>query len=243
VLSIAAGHLREAGHLVVLTGAGVSADSGVATFRGAGGLWEGQRIEELASPAAWQRDPQRVWRFYQQRRQQLLTVQPNPAHRALFDLERALLARGRRFTLISQNVDDLHQRAGSQPIAMHGQLLELACEACEGLWEERHSLDPESFVICPACGHPRLRPAVVWFGEFPRHMERIESALASADTFLSIGTSGLVYPAAGFLHTARSNGATTLVNSLDPPENLHPADIFLPGRAAEVVPALVAAAF
>jgi NAD-dependent deacetylase len=221
---------------VVLTGAGVSADSGVATFRGQGGLWEGQRIEDLASPQGWARDPARVWRFYQARRAQLLSVAPNPAHRALVRLEAACRARGEAFTLVSQNVDDLHERAGSRPLSMHGQLLELRCEACEAIVLDRHSLDPERFVPCVRCGHPRLRPNVVWFGEQPLHLAEIRTALERCDLFLSIGTSGLVYPAAGFLAEARAHGAETWVNSLDEPANLDPRDRFLPGRAAEVVP-------
>jgi NAD-dependent deacetylase len=235
--------LREAQELVVLTGAGVSADSGVATFRDAGGLWEGQPVEALATPAAWRRDPARVWRFYQQRRRQLLGVSPNPAHLALVGLERALHERGCRYTLISQNVDDLHQRAGSRPLSMHGQLFELTCERCGAVSTDRSALDPEACVPCACCGFERLRPNVVWFGETPRHLEAIELALKSADCFFAIGTSGLVYPAAGLLHVARANGARTLVNSLDAPANLDARDVFLPGRAAEVLPALIAAAF
>lgn len=225
--------------VVVLTGAGVSADSGVPTFRGAGGLWEGQRIEDVATPEAWAADPARVWRFYQLRRALLGRVEPNAAHRSLARLEREVLAAGGSFTLVSQNVDDLHQRAGSRVLDMHGQLARLRCERCGETVEDRSSVDPERFVPCAPCGFERLRPDVVWFGEIPRHLDAIERAVLAADHFVSIGTSGAVYPAAGFLSVARATGATTWVNSLDAPENLHPADRFLPGRAAEVVPAQV----
>ena len=225
--------------VVVLTGAGVSADSGVATFRGAGGLWEGHRVEDVATPQAWDRDPQLVWRFYQMRRAKLAEVQPNPAHHALARLERELARGGGRFTLVSQNVDDLHQRADSTVLDMHGQLSRLRCEACGWTVTDREHLDPEAFVPCPECDHPRLRPDIVWFGELPYHMDAIERALAGARHFVAIGTSGAVYPAAGYLQLARAIGATTWVNSLDEPQNLHPADRFLPGRAAEVVPAQV----
>lgn len=226
--------------LVVLSGAGISADVGLPTFRGAGGLWEGQPVEQLATPGAWARDPARVWRFYQERRRRLLEVEPGPAHRALVELEGWLVRGGGAFTLVSQNVDDLHQRAGSRPLAMHGQLLELCCEACLRVTPDRTSLDPGRFVPCPACGAERLRPNVVWFGEQPRHLAAIQTAVEQADWFLAIGSSGAVYPAAGLLALARQAGAATLVQSLEPPLNLAPEDLFLAGRSAELLPALVA---
>lgn len=232
--------LAARAQLVVLSGAGISADAGLPTFRGAGGLWDGQPVEELATPRAWARDPARVWRFYQERRRRLLEVEPGPAHRALVELERWLVRGGGSFTLISQNVDDLHQRAGSRPLSMHGQLLELWCEACRRVCADRTSLDPQRFVPCPACGAARLRPHVVWFGEQPRHLEAIQSAVERADWFLAIGTSGAVYPAAGLLDLARQAGAATLVQALEPPLNLAPEDLFLAGRSAELLPALVA---
>lgn len=222
--------------VVALTGAGVSADSGLVTFRGPGGLWEGYRAAELATPAAWAHDPWTVWRFYQMRRAQLGSVQPNPAHVALARLERALTDAGHEFRLISQNVDDLHQRAGSHVISMHGQLVRLRCERCGGRVDDREHLEEDVFVPCGACGHERLRPDVVWFGEVPLELERIEHALRACTHFASIGTSGVVYPAAALLARARAARARTWVNNLDPPENLHPRDLFVPGRAAEVVP-------
>lgn len=225
--------------VVVLTGAGISADSGVATFRGSDGLWEGHRLEDVATPAAWRRDPATVWRFYQMRRAQLAQVAPNPAHRALTRLERVLAQNNAPFTLITQNVDDLHQRAGSTVLPMHGQLAVLRCEACGWSQEDRENLDPTLFVPCPACNHQRLRPDVVWFEEMPRHLQAIETAVSNCTHFFTIGTSGVVYPAAGYLAEARAIGAETWVLSLDEPENLHPLDRFVRGRAAEVIPAQV----
>jgi NAD-dependent deacetylase len=224
--------------LVVLTGAGVSADSGLATFRGAGGLWEGHRVEQVATPEAWAANPELVWRFYQMRRAALGTVEPNDAHRALAALGRELEDAGIPFLLVTQNVDDLHERAGAEPVHMHGELAVLRCESCGGRVHDRERLDPHEFLPCRACGHGRLRPDIVWFGEIPFHMERIESALARCTHFVSVGTSGAVYPAAGFLAAARSGGARTYVNSLDAPDNLHSADEFRGGRAARVVPTL-----
>ena len=226
--------------IVILTGAGVSADSGIPTFRGPGGLWEGHRIEEVATPEAWERDPVLVWRFYQMRRARLLESQPNEAHRALARLEETLSRARLPLLLVTQNVDDLHERAGSRPVHMHGELARVRCESCGYTPRDLEHLDPATFLPCGWCSHPRMRPDVVWFGEMPYHLEQIGQALAACSHFIAIGTSGLVYPAAGFLSEARARGARTWVNSLDPPENLHEADRFLPGRAAEVVPRLVA---
>lgn len=223
----------------MLTGAGVSADSGLATFRDAGGLWEGERVEEVATPWAWARDPERVWRFYQLRRARVRAAEPNAAHHALARLERQLVAAGRSFTLVTQNVDGLHARAGSRAIEMHGSLARLRCELCGESVEDLESLDPRRFVPCSACGHPRLRPDVVWFGEVPHCMPEILRAVARADTFLAAGTSGVVHPAAGLLQLAREAQARTFVNALEPPENLHSGDHFLAGRAAVVLPELV----
>ncbi|MCZ6597292.1 MAG: NAD-dependent deacylase [Planctomycetota bacterium] len=226
--------------VVVLTGAGVSADSGLSTFRGPGGLWEGRRVEDVATPAAWAREPELVWRFYQMRRAALSAVEPNPAHRALADLERRVTANGGSFTLVTQNVDDLHERAGSEALLhMHGELVRLLCESCGAGGPDMEHLDETSFVPCVACGFPRLRPDIVWFGEVPYRLEEIEQALSACTHFLAVGTSGVVYPAAGLLQAARSQGALTWVNSLEEPENLHPDDTFLVGSAAEVVPRLV----
>jgi len=227
--------------VVVLTGAGVSADSGLATFRDAGGLWEGQRVEDVATPAAWARDPARVWRFYQLRRAALSTVVPNAAHDALVAFERHCLAHDVPFLLVTQNVDDLHERAGSQRLRhMHGELAWLRCERCDARLRDLAQVDPRRFLPCPTCAHARLRPDIVWFGEMPYHMDEIERALADCTHFLAVGTSGVVYPAAGFLQAARASGARTYVQALERPENLAARDEFVAGRAAESVPALLA---
>jgi len=228
--------------VLVLTGAGVSADSGLATFRGAGGLWEGRRMEDVATPEAWRRDPALVWRFYQLRRAALASVEPNAAHHALVELEGRLSAAGASFTLVTQNVDDLHERAGARaPVHMHGELAVLRCERCDGRVRDRERVDPATFLACAGCGHARLRPDVVWFGERPYHLPAIARALERCTHFLAVGTSGVVYPAAGFLEAARAGGARTLVQALERPENLRAADVFLPGRAAEALPAFVRA--
>ena len=228
--------------IVCLTGAGVSADSGLSTFRDAGGLWEGHAVEEVATPEGWAADPALVWRFYQLRRGALAGVEPNAAHLALADFEERLVAAGHGFTLVTQNVDDLHERAGSRRLLhMHGELARLRCEACGERIHDLERTDPGAFLACAACGHPRLRPDVVWFGEIPMHLAAIEDAMHGCTHFLSIGTSGVVYPAAGLLAAARSRGATTIVNSLDAPENLNALDRFHPGRAAACLPILLEA--
>ncbi|MEZ5962431.1 MAG: NAD-dependent deacylase [Planctomycetota bacterium] len=227
-------------HLVVLTGAGISADSGVQTFRDAGGLWEGHRPEDVATPQAWQRDRALVWRFYQGRRAQLPSVQPNAAHQALAALERRLLAAGHAFTLITQNVDDLHDRAGHREVLhMHGELASLRCESCGHTRRDLSFLDAERCMPCPSCGHDALRPDIVWFGEIPFHLDRIDRAIASCTHFVAIGTSGVVWPAAGLLHAARELGAQVWVQALEEPANLVDGDRFVRGRAADVVPAML----
>ncbi len=225
-------------HLVVMTGAGISADSGVQTFRDSGGLWEGHRPEDVATPEAWARDPELVWRFYQARRAQLKDVAPNPAHHALAAAAEDSATRGDRFTLVTQNVDDLHERAGSDAIHMHGELAQLRCERCEHRRRDLEQTAP-AFLPCPACGHARLRPDIVWFGEVPFHLDAIEAALQSCTDFVAIGTSGQVWPAAGMLHAARSRGAKTWVQALEVPANAEAEDTFVRGRAADVVPALM----
>ncbi|NIJ21659.1 NAD-dependent deacetylase [Sphingomonas naasensis] len=222
-------------NIVILTGAGVSAESGVATFRGPGGLWEGHRVEDVCTPQALAHDPELVHRFYDERRAKLATVAPNAAHRALARLDAewpgALL-------LVTQNVDDLHERAGSQRLVhMHGELRSALCAACGNRvgWED--SLPPES--ECPHCGTPALRPDIVFFGEMPYHMDQVERALAEADLFVSIGTSGAVYPAAGFVQTARHHRAATLELNLDPSEGSLWFGESRMGRAGALVPAWV----
>ncbi|MDB6007627.1 MAG: NAD-dependent protein deacylase [Prosthecobacter sp.] len=186
-------------NIVVLTGAGMSAESGVPTFRGVDGLWEGHRIQDVASPEGFIRDPELVHRFYNLRRAALNTVEPNAGHLALASMEREWQG---RFLLVTQNVDDLHERVGSEKlIHMHGELLKARCELCGAVlfWNKELS----SGTRCRACGEiGGLRPHIVWFGEFPFEMEIIMNALNSADVFLCIGTSGVVYPAAGFAQVA-----------------------------------------
>jgi NAD-dependent deacetylase len=226
-------------HIVVLTGAGISADSGVETYRDSGGLWEGHRFEEVATPEGWAADRALVWRFYQLRRAQMATVEPNAAHQALVELRDALEAEGGSLTLVTQNVDDLHQRAGSEVMAMHGQLSQLLCEGCGNVVEDREHLHTQIFVTCGACGDAPLRPNVVWFSEVPHYLDEIERAVARATTFIAIGTSGAVYPAAAYLAYARANGAKTIVQGLAEPDNIDERDEFLAGRASEIVPLLV----
>lgn len=227
-------------HVLVLTGAGISADSGVRTFRSADGLWEDHRVEDVATPDGWERDPRLVWRFYQERRAQLRTVEPNAAHHALAAFAEVLAEAGHGFTLVTQNVDDLHDRAGSDVLHMHGDLLSLRCERCETVVVDRVHFDRGRFVPCEACGHPRLRPNIVWFGETPFHLACIDRALRRCTHFVAIGTSGKVWPAAGMLQQARSRRAVTWVQSLDAPDNLDREDRYHQGRAAVVVPALLA---
>ena len=195
-------------NIVVLTGAGMSAESGVPTFRGEDGLWEGHHIEMVASPEGFARDPKLVHRFYNLRRAALKTVEPNAGHLALARLEREW--RG-GFLLVTQNVDDLHERAGSEKlIHMHGELRKARCRSCGAVcfWDE----DLSSSTCCTACGKTGdMRPHIVWFGEIPFELEVISGALASADLFLCIGTSGVVYPAAGFAQTAARNRSCRLV--------------------------------
>lgn len=206
-------HQHDMKNIVILTGAGISAESGVATFRGPDGLWEGHRVEDVATPEAFRRDPGLVQAFYDARREKLGKVEPNAAHRALARLDSEWAG---ELLIVTQNVDDLHERAGARRLLhMHGELKSAWCLACDARmpWESELSSGPP----CPACGQAkRLRPDIVWFGEMPYEMERIDRALLDADTFVSIGTSGAVYPAAGFVQTARYAGARTLELNLEP---------------------------
>lgn len=223
--------------LVVLTGAGISAESGVKTFRDHDGLWENHRIEDVATPEAFQRNPHLVWRFYDQRCKQLKTVQPNKAHHALATLESHLGPE--RFILITQNVDDLHERGGasSQLIHMHGELLKVRCTQCHTVLHTDTDLLEDAGETLPYCDcGGLLRPHIVWFGEMPFSMEKIQAYLSQCTHFLSIGTSGVVYPAAGFLRQAKINGATTYGINLDPPENHGLFDLFYQGKAGDILP-------
>lgn len=203
-------------NIVILTGAGVSAESGIDTFRDGGGLWEQHRVEDVATPEAFARDPDLVLRFYDLRRAAIQEKAPNAAHRALARLEYEWPAKvpGGSVTLVTQNVDDLHLRAGSRHlIAMHGQHLSAWCTACDTrhVWTGPLIDRPP----CPACGAASLRPDIVWFGEVPYRMDDIHDAMQRADLFVSIGTSGAVYPAAGFVRLARELGAETVELNLE----------------------------
>ncbi|OWK28585.1 NAD-dependent deacylase [Sphingomonas mucosissima] len=221
--------------IMILTGAGISAESGLATFRGPGGLWEGHRVEDICTPGALAADPALVHRFYDLRRAALADVAPNAAHQALARLDAgwpgALL-------IVTQNVDDLHERAGAKRLLhMHGELRSALCAACGDRVSWCDPLPPGA--PCGACREPALRPDIVFFGEMPYHMERIEEALSRCDLFVSIGTSGAVYPAAGFVQLARHYGAETLELNLEPSAG---SDWFAESRfgpASALVPAWV----
>ena len=228
--------MHDIRNIVILTGAGVSAESGVATFRGPDGLWEGHRVEDVATPEAFRRDPELVQSFYDARRAKLMTVEPNAAHRALARLDAQWPG---ELLIVTQNVDDLHERAGARRVLhMHGKLRSAWCLACDGRipWEQTLADGPS----CTACGESGvLRPDIVWFGEMPYRMEEIDGALMKADLFVSIGTSGAVYPAAGYVQTARYLGARTLEMNLEPSQGSYFFDETRLGRAGELVPAWV----
>ena len=218
--------------IVVLTGAGISAESGVGTFRDSGGLWEGHDVADVATPEGFARDPGLAHTFYDARRRALTEVQPNAAHLALARLERAL---GPDLFLVTQNVDDLHERAGSQRgLHMHGELRPARCTACEARpsWAD----DLLGAPPCPRCGRSTLRPDVVWFGEYPYGLTEIDRAVSECDVFVSIGTSGAVYPAAGYVMQAASLGARTLELNLVPSDGAHFFDEVRNGPATEAVP-------
>jgi NAD-dependent deacetylase len=219
--------------VVVLTGAGVSAESGVPTFRDADGLWEGHRVEDVATPEAYDAQPAVVHRFYDARRAALAGVEPNDAHRALARLEAEL---GEDLLVVTQNIDDLHERGGSTRVLhMHGRLRSALCRACDGRteWVDGLAHRPP----CPRCGVSELRPDVVWFGEIPYEMDRILDALDRADLFVSVGTSGAVYPAAGFVQHAGARGARTLELNLEPSAGSDLFDEARHGPASVLVPA------
>lgn len=223
-------------NIVVLTGSGISAESGVATFRDADGVWAKYDYREVATPEGFAANPALVHEFYNARRRALPSVNPNAAHRALADLEKGLVERGGRLTLVTQNVDDLHERGGTQHILhMHGELLKAECASCAAVidcWEDL-SLDS----VCGVCNRAGgMRPHVVWFGEMPRHMEEAADAIMGAELFVSIGTSGSVYPAAGFVAEARALGVPAMELNLEPSENAHLFTDARYGPATEVVP-------
>lgn len=223
--------------LFVLSGAGISAESGLATFRGSGGLWNGYRVEDVATPEAWHSNPELVWSFYSMRRRDALAAQPNAAHLALASAEKKLED---RFYLCTQNVDDLHERAGSQRIHhMHGTLFKSRCVRCNVPFSDKAVYETAGQLPkCPDCGK-LVRPHIVWFGEVPLDMDSIYSELDRATVLLVVGSSGSVYPAAGFVHFANLKGARTVYVGPEEPLNADAFDEFVVGRATEALPKLL----
>ncbi|WP_243295410.1 Sir2 family NAD+-dependent deacetylase [Geothrix mesophila] len=220
--------------IVILTGAGISAESGLRTFRDANGLWENHRVEDVATPEAFQRNPALVHRFYNARRRSLPGVRPNAAHAALARLECEWPG---EVLLVTQNVDDLHDRAGSRNLLhMHGELLKGRCLACRAVLDWPGDMDADS--RCPVCRRGGMRPHIVWFGEVPLEMDRIFDALERCDLFAAIGTSGHVYPAAGFV-AAVGPGARTVELNLEPSRVVDAFREHRVGRATDLVPAFV----
>jgi NAD-dependent deacetylase len=234
-------------HVLVLTGAGVSAESGVPTFRGSNGLWENHPVERVASPEGFRADPALVWRFYSERRAGAIKVEPNPGHRALVDLESKL---GDRFLLATQNVDGLHGRAGSKRmVEMHGNLFRTRCSECDlAAFHDECTYAAASLPTCKACESrgrsSLLRPDIVWFGEMldPRDLERIQSFLERGARarliFLAVGTSGQVYPAAGIVQIARHIGGETWLVNADAADNASSFDHFVKGPSGVILPGL-----
>jgi NAD-dependent deacetylase len=224
--------MKDIRNIVILTGAGISAESGIDTFRSEGGLWEQHRVEDVATPEAFARDPDLVLRFYDMRREAIQTKEPNAAHHALARLDAEWPG---ELLIVTQNVDDLHERAGARRVLhMHGEHLNAWCTACDtrSRWTETLIDRPP----CPVCGERALRPDVVWFGEMPYRMDEIYAALREADLFVSIGTSGAVYPAAGLVRNARDLGAATLELNLEPSKGSLWFDEARHGPATQVVP-------
>jgi NAD-dependent deacetylase len=227
--------------VLVLTGAGISAESGVPTFRGAGGLWRTHRAMDLATPEAFARDPALVWAFYADRREKAETVSPNEGHRALARLEERL---GDRFLLATQNVDGLHRVAGSKRmVELHGHLFSTRCSGCDRPPYEDRSV-PDGVPRCDRCGD-RLRPHIVWFGEMldPADLRRVDDFLRGGATrrlvFLAVGTSGAVYPAAGLVEVARAAGGRTWLVNAEPADNGHLFETFVRGPSGEILPRLL----
>lgn len=224
--------------IVILTGAGLSAESGLGTFRDEGGLWTKYDLAEVATPEGFAADPHKVHDFYNARRRNCLEAAPNPAHHALARLQQA---RSDRVSLVTQNVDDLLERAGAgDVIHMHGSLTRAKCAACAVSWDQRGDMDPAA--ACPACAAPATRPDIVWFGEYPYHMDAIWDLLRAADLFVAVGTSGQVYPAAAFVQDAARAGARTLELNLEDSDTSRDFHETRRGPASRLVPAWVAEA-
>jgi NAD-dependent deacetylase len=226
--------------IVVLTGAGVSAESGLATFRDSNGLWNNHRIEDVATPEAFERNPTLVWEFYSARRRNALSVSPNAAHHALASFSRACKEKGVEFTLVTQNVDGLHETANrhagaDMPLTMHGRVCESRCTHCDKVYPDEKIYEVGKLPKSGCCGK-LLRPHIVWFGEMPLFVPEIESRLQMCDLFVTIGTSGNVYPAAGFLMQAKAaRAATVCLNKERLPQDRY-VDRHLEGPATELVP-------
>lgn len=222
--------------IVILTGAGLSAESGLGTFRDKDGLWTKYDLEDVATPQGFARNPALVHEFYNARRANCLAAAPNPAHHALARLKAAA---PECVTLVTQNVDDLLERAGATDVIhMHGELTRARCAYCAHVWDAPRVMTPTA--PCPACDRPATRPDIVWFGEYPYHMARIDAALGQADLFVAIGTSGAVYPAAGFVQQAADAGAHCLELNLEPSDRVGIFDDCRLGPASRLVPAWVA---
>jgi NAD-dependent deacetylase len=230
-------NLTERDRVFVLTGAGISAESGLATFRGSGGLWNGYRVEQVATPDAWEADPALVWKFYSMRRHDALAAEPNAAHKTLAAMEQRL---GDRFYLCTQNVDDLHERAGSKRVHhMHGSLFQSRCVACEKPFPDTAVYKtPDQLPVCVECGEA-VRPHIVWFGEIPLDMEGIYRELNRATHLLVVGTSGSVYPAAGLVNIAGQRGIHAIYVGPEEPLNAAAFDEILLGTATQVLPRLL----
>ncbi len=230
--------MNQVNSIVVLTGAGISAESGIKTFRAADGLWEDHRVEDVATPEAFERDPILVQRFYNERRRPLLENQvvPNPAHLALAKLEQRFDG---EFLLVTQNIDNLHELGGSDNVLhMHGEVLKMHCRQTGEVFDCYHDIEVAD--LCDCCGQAgNLRPHIVWFGEMPLYMENIYRAISSCDLFISIGTSGNVYPAAGFVQMASQSGARTLEINLEESNVANNFDTAIYGKAGDVLPVWV----
>ncbi|MDD2228530.1 MAG: NAD-dependent deacylase [Candidatus Cloacimonetes bacterium] len=222
--------------VVVLTGAGISAESGIRTFRDSGGLWENHKVEDVATWSGFEKNPALVWKFYRQRWEDSNATKPNAAHYALVDMEKYF---AQHFCLITQNVDGLHRIAGSiNPLEMHGNLNYCYCTSCRAKFDMKDTDAHVAIPLCPKCG-AYLRPDIVWFGEIPYYLYEIENSLKKCDVFIIIGTSGSVYPAAGFVMTAKLMGAETIAINLDAPDNLSFIDEFHQGKSGTILPSLV----
>jgi NAD-dependent deacetylase len=228
--------LSAADRIFVLTGAGISAESGIPTFRGEGGLWRNYRIEEVASPYAWRRDPQLVWEFYSMRRRVASSAHPNPGHLALAKLEQKLQE---RLFLCTQNVDNLHEQAGSKNVVhMHGELFKSRCDVCSRPpFDDTSTYEPPVQIPLCQCGG-QIRPHICWFGEIPFHLDRIHEALSNCTVFMAVGTSGVVEPAASFAALAKHCARTIYVGPEEPANRSSFTEVWL-GTAADMLPKLL----